>query len=107
MLCTGLVGADPLIVWYSCCTFVHCLIDTAPRDKERLLGVQLAASLGQPPVSLMQQTVSALLHGQEFLTRVGVLMFLAAWLAHCPKAVAHLLQHTDLIPYVSDVHLTA
>uniref|UniRef100_A0A915IDJ0 Vesicle tethering protein Uso1/P115-like head domain-containing protein n=1 Tax=Romanomermis culicivorax TaxID=13658 RepID=A0A915IDJ0_ROMCU len=100
IICTGLVSTDPLVVWYSCGAFLHCLIDVQRTEKERLLNVQLAPSLGHTPVSLMQQIVTILSQSQEFLTRIGLLMFLNVWLAHSPNVVSHLLQQTSLIPYL-------
>lgn len=100
LLCTGLVSSDALVVWYSSCTLLHCVLES-PTERERLLRVQLATSLGNPPVSLMQQTAAILMQTQEVLTRVAVLMLLAGWLSHSPVAVAHFLQQPAHVPYVT------
>ena len=80
---------------------MHCLIDTSAEDKERLLNVQMAFSIGQPATSLLQQAVSKLIQSHDSLTNIGILMFLISWAGYCPKVVTNMMKQSDFIPYVT------
>ena len=66
-----------------------------------MLRVQLATSVGSPPVSLMQQCTSILQGGTKILTRLGILMLLSTWLAQCPLAVQTFLNIPTAVPYLT------
>ena len=59
LLCGGLFSADPLSTWFAAVALLHAVVDN-PAQKEQLLRVQLATSLGHPPVSLLQQCTNIL-----------------------------------------------
>ena len=50
---------DPLSNWFSAVALLHAIVEN-PTQKEQLLRVQLATSLGNPPVSLLQQCCNML-----------------------------------------------
>lgn len=50
---------DPVANWCAAVALSHCLKGN-PTQKEQLLRVQLATSLGNPPVSLLQQCTNIL-----------------------------------------------
>ena len=54
LLCGGLFSGDSLSNWFASVAMLHAIADN-PTQKEQLLRVQLATSLGNPPVSLLQQ----------------------------------------------------
>ena len=59
LLCGGLFSADSLSNWCAAVALGHALQDNLTQ-KEQLLRVQLATSLGKPPVSLLQQCTNIL-----------------------------------------------
>ncbi|BFZ03569.1 hypothetical protein BsWGS_06608 [Bradybaena similaris] len=99
LLCGGLFSADPLSNWFAAVALLHAIIENSTQ-KEQLLRVQLATSLGSPPVSLLQQCCNMLSQGGKLQTRIGLLMILCAWLADCPIAVSHFLNNTANVPYL-------
>ncbi|XP_059475287.1 general vesicular transport factor p115 [Neocloeon triangulifer] len=101
LLCGGLFSPDVLTNWFSCIALSHGLVEN-PGTKEQLLRVLLAASPGQPAVSLLHQCLVLLQQAQRPQTRLGLLQLLAQWLAHCTLAVGHLLATSGAV-----AHLTA
>lgn len=101
LLCSGLVSSDPLVVWFSCCILLHCVLDAPPAEKERLLRVQMATGVGSPPVSLIQQVGAVLTQARDLQVRLAVLMLLSGWLTNSPASVSQFLQHSAHVPYVS------
>ncbi|KAH9513006.1 Vesicle-mediated ER to Golgi transport protein [Bulinus truncatus] len=99
LLCGGLFSADPLSNWFASVALLHAIVEN-PTQKEQLLRVQLATSLGSPPVSLLQQCCNMLSQGVKLQTRIGLLMILSGWLADCPIAVSHFLSNTANVPYL-------
>lgn len=59
LLCGGLFSADSLSNWCAAVALAHALQENLTQ-KEQLLRVQLATSLGKPPVSLLQQCTNIL-----------------------------------------------
>jgi len=59
LLCSGLFSSDGLSTWFAAVALLHAMIDNSTQ-KEQLLRVQLATSLGHPPVSLLQQCTNIL-----------------------------------------------
>ena len=59
LLCGGLFSTDPLSTWFAAVALLHSITDNSTQ-KEQLLRVQLATSLGNPPVSLLQQCTNIL-----------------------------------------------
>lgn len=59
LLCGGLFSSDSLSNWCAAVALAHALQDNLTQ-KEQLLRVQLATSLGKPPVSLLQQCTNIL-----------------------------------------------
>lgn len=59
LLCGGLFSTDSLSNWCAAVALAHALQDNLTQ-KEQLLRVQLATSLGKPPVSLLQQCTNIL-----------------------------------------------
>uniref|UniRef100_A0A672YRJ0 General vesicular transport factor p115 n=1 Tax=Sphaeramia orbicularis TaxID=375764 RepID=A0A672YRJ0_9TELE len=86
LLCGGLFSADSLSNWCAAVALAHALQDNLTQ-KEQLLRVQLATSLGKPPVSLLQQCTNILSQGSKVQTRVGLLMLLCTWISNCPIAL--------------------
>ncbi|KAH8034333.1 hypothetical protein HPB51_023337 [Rhipicephalus microplus] len=86
LLCGGLFSTDPLSNWFAAVALSHALVDN-PTQKEQLLRVQLATSVGNPPVSLMRQCTAILQQGGKLQTRLGLLMLMSTWLANCTLAV--------------------
>ncbi|KAL5018601.1 hypothetical protein ScPMuIL_004323 [Solemya velum] len=99
LLCGGLFSADSLSTWFASVAMLHAIMEN-PTQKEQLLRVQLATSLGSPPVSLLQQCCNILAQGGKLQTRIGLLMLLCTWLAECPIAVTHFLVNTANVPYL-------
>ncbi|XP_059156787.1 general vesicular transport factor p115-like [Physella acuta] len=99
LLCGGLFSVDPLSNWFAAVALLHAIVEN-PTQKEQLLRVQLATSLGSPPVSLLQQCCNMLSQGGKLQTRIGLLMILCGWLADCPIAVSHFLSNTANVPYL-------
>ena len=59
LLCGGLFSADSLSTWFAAVALLHSIVNNVAQ-KEQLLRVQLATSLGNPPVSLLQQCTNIL-----------------------------------------------
>ncbi|XP_023190037.1 general vesicular transport factor p115 isoform X3 [Xiphophorus maculatus] len=107
LLCGGLFSADSLSNWCAAVALAHTLQDNLTQ-KEQLLRVQLATSLGKPPVSLLQQCTNILSQGDKIVrrgskvqTRVGLLMLLCTWISNCPIAVTHFLHNQDNVPFLT------
>ncbi|XP_041967166.1 general vesicular transport factor p115 isoform X4 [Alosa sapidissima] len=105
LLCGGLFSADSLSNWCAAVALAHALQDN-PTQKEQLLRVQLATSLGKPPVSLLQQCTNILSQtksekGSKVQTRVGLLMLLCTWISNCPIAVYHFLHNQENVPFLT------
>ncbi|XP_037083974.1 general vesicular transport factor p115-like [Pollicipes pollicipes] len=99
LLCGGLFSNDPLSNWFSAVALSHALV-SSPEQRAQLLRVQLATSVGNPPVSLLQQSVTILQQTARLQTRVGLLMLLGTWLAHCTPAANQLLHIPSTVPYL-------
>lgn len=101
LLCGGLFSQDSLSNWCSAIALSHALKDNVPQ-KEQLLRVQLAAGLGNPPVSLLQQCTNVLSQPtNKVQTKMGFLVLLSSWLAHCPLAVTHFLANAGNVPFLT------
>ncbi|XP_075785466.1 general vesicular transport factor p115 isoform X3 [Pelodiscus sinensis] len=100
LLCGGLFSTDSLSNWCAAVALAHALEENATL-KEQLLRVQLATSIGNPPVSLLQQCTNILSQGSKVQTRVGLLMLLCTWLSDCPIAVTHFLHNPANIPFLT------
>jgi len=59
LLCGGLFSGDSLSNWFAAVALLNSIADN-PTQKEQLLRVQLATSIGNPPVSLLQQCCNIL-----------------------------------------------
>ncbi|CAG9773827.1 unnamed protein product [Ceutorhynchus assimilis] len=86
LLCSGLFSNDPLSNWFSAVALSHCLIEN-PAQKEQLLRVLLATNLGAQPVTLLSQCGVFLQHTSKLQAKLGILMLISMWMAHCPPAV--------------------
>nr|XP_012419919.1 PREDICTED: general vesicular transport factor p115 isoform X1 [Odobenus rosmarus divergens] len=107
LLCGGLFSTDSLSNWCAAVALAHALQENAVQ-KEQLLRVQLATSIGNPPVSLLQQCTNILSQGDKIdrrgskiQTRVGLLMLLCTWLSNCPIAVTHFLHNSANVPFLT------
>ncbi|XP_078059905.1 general vesicular transport factor p115 isoform X1 [Mustelus asterias] len=107
LLCGGLFSTDSLSNWCAAVALAHALQDNS-LQKEQLLRVQLATSLGNPPVSLLQQCTNILSQGDKInrrgskvQTRVGLLMLLSTWMTNCPIAVTHFLHNQTNVPFLT------
>ncbi|XP_056619884.1 general vesicular transport factor p115 isoform X2 [Triplophysa dalaica] len=100
LLCGGLFSSDSLSNWCAAVALAHALQDNLTQ-KEQLLRVQLATSLGKPPVSLLQQCTNILSQGSRVQTKVGLLMLLCTWICNCPIAVMHFLHNQDNVPFLT------
>ncbi|XP_036056952.1 general vesicular transport factor p115 isoform X1 [Onychomys torridus] len=107
LLCGGLFSTDSLSNWCAAVALAHALQGNATQ-KEQLLRVQLATSIGNPPVSLLQQCTNILSQGDKIdrrgskiQTRVGLLMLLCTWLSSCPIAVTHFLHNSANVPFLT------
>ncbi|XP_059503298.1 general vesicular transport factor p115 isoform X4 [Stegostoma tigrinum] len=100
LLCGGLFSTDSLSNWCAAVALAHALQDNSIQ-KEQLLRVQLATSLGNPPVSLLQQCTNILSQGSKVQTRVGLLMLLSTWMTNCPIAVSHFLHNQTNVPFLT------
>ncbi|XP_015262756.1 PREDICTED: general vesicular transport factor p115 isoform X2 [Gekko japonicus] len=107
LLCGGLFSTDSFSNWCAAVALAHALQENAPL-KEQLLRVQLATSLGNPPVSLLQQCTNILSQGDKIdrrgskvQTRVGLLILLCTWLSNCPIAVTHFLHNSANVPFLT------
>ncbi|XP_007890098.1 general vesicular transport factor p115 isoform X1 [Callorhinchus milii] len=107
LLCGGLFSTDSLSNWCAAVALAHALQDNSIQ-KEQLLRVQLATSLGNPPVSLLQQCTNILSQGDKIdrrgskvQTRVGLLMLLSTWMTSCPIAVSNFLHNQTNVPFLT------
>ncbi|XP_066430184.1 general vesicular transport factor p115 isoform X1 [Eleutherodactylus coqui] len=107
LLCGGLFSTDSLSNWCAAVALAHALLENSTQ-KEQLLRVQLATSIGNPPVSLLQQCTNILAQGDKIdrrgskvQTRVGLLMLLCTWLTNCPIAVTHFLHNAANVPFLT------
>ncbi|XP_068088969.1 general vesicular transport factor p115 isoform X4 [Hyperolius riggenbachi] len=100
LLCGGLFSTDSLSNWCAAVALAHALLENSTQ-KEQLLRVQLATSIGNPPVSLLQQCTNILSQGSKVQTRVGLLMLLCTWLSNCPIAVTHFLHNAANVPFLT------
>ncbi|XP_053921151.1 general vesicular transport factor p115 isoform X2 [Cuculus canorus] len=107
LLCGGLFSTDSLSNWCAAVALAHALQENATL-KEQLLRVQLATSIGNPPVSLLQQCTNILSQGDKIdrrgskvQTRVGLLMLLCTWLSNCSIAVTHFLHNPANVPFLT------
>uniref|UniRef100_A0A2D4GQL1 General vesicular transport factor p115 n=3 Tax=Micrurus TaxID=8634 RepID=A0A2D4GQL1_MICCO len=100
LLCGGLFSTDSVSNWCAAVALAHALQENATL-KEQLLRVQLATSIGNPPVSLLQQCTNILSQGSKVQTRAGLLMLLCTWLSNCPIAVTHFLHNSANIPFLT------
>lgn len=100
LLCGGLFSTDSLSNWCAAVALAHALQGNATQ-KEQLLRVQLATSIGNPPVSLLQQCTNILSQGSKIQTRIGLLMLLCTWLSSCPIAVTHFLHNSANVPFLT------
>ncbi|NWU88398.1 USO1 factor, partial [Upupa epops] len=100
LLCGGLFSTDSLSNWCAAVALAHALQENASL-KEQLLRVQLATSIGNPPVSLLQQCTNILSQGSKVQTRVGLLMLLCTWLSNCSIAVTHFLHNSANVPFLT------
>ncbi|XP_069834381.1 general vesicular transport factor p115 isoform X2 [Dendropsophus ebraccatus] len=107
LLCGGLFSTDSLSNWCAAVALAHALLENSTQ-KEQLLRVQLATSIGNPPVSLLQQCTNILAQGDKIdrrgskvQTRVGLLMLLCTWLTNCPIAVTHFLHNASNVPFLT------
>ncbi|KAE9541043.1 hypothetical protein AGLY_004288 [Aphis glycines] len=97
LLCRGLFNKEPLNSWFSAVVLSHALIDN-PEGKEKLLNVKLSSSDNNPP-TLLQQIVSSIQTNDKAQFKIGYLMFLSTWFAHCSLAVESFLKINTGIPY--------
>ncbi|XP_053317580.1 general vesicular transport factor p115 isoform X2 [Spea bombifrons] len=100
LLCGGLFSTDSLSNWCAAVSLAHALLENSTQ-KEQLLRVQLATSIGNPPVSLLQQCTNILSQGSKMQARVGLLMLLCTWLTNCPIAVTHFLHNAANVPFLT------
>uniref|UniRef100_U5EXU5 General vesicular transport factor p115 n=1 Tax=Corethrella appendiculata TaxID=1370023 RepID=U5EXU5_9DIPT len=100
LLCGGLFSTDSLSNWFSSVSLMHALIEN-PAQKEQLLRVLLATSVGSTPISLLQQCVQ-LLHQSNYKiqSKVGLLMLLSVWLSHCQLAVKTFLSTSGSVAFL-------
>lgn len=100
LLCGGLFSPDPLSNWFSAVALSHALIDNATQ-KEQLLRVLLATNIGKPPITLLQQCVLLLQQGNKTQSKLGLLILLCRWTAHCPPAVKAFLGIESSVAYLT------
>ncbi|KAJ8383038.1 hypothetical protein SKAU_G00038160 [Synaphobranchus kaupii] len=107
LLCGGLFSTDSLSNWCAGVALAHALQDNLAQ-KEQLLRVQLATSVGTPPISLLQQCTNILSQGDKInrrgskvQTRAGLLILLCTWISSCPIALAHFLHSQENISYLT------
>ena len=99
LLCGGLFSADTLSTWFAAIALLHSIGGNFTQ-KEQLLRVQLATSLGNPPVSLQQQCTNIIAQGAKFQTRIAILQLLCCWMTDCPLAVTHFLSNAANVPFL-------
>lgn len=90
LLCRGLFSRDPTSNWLCSVALSYSLND---QQKEKLLRVQLATSIGNAPVTLIKHAVSILTKNDSTAqTKIGMMILLCTWLHNCPTAVSCLLK---------------
>ncbi|KAK9505423.1 hypothetical protein O3M35_009487 [Rhynocoris fuscipes] len=100
LLCSGMFSHDALSNWLSAVALSHALIEN-PAQREQLLRVLLAPDPNSSPVTLMQQVSLLLQQSSKVQSKIGFLILLATWLAHCQLAVKHFLELPTAIPYLT------
>ncbi|CAK9810574.1 General vesicular transport factor p115 [Anthophora plagiata] len=100
LLCGALFSSDSLSNWFSAVALSYALIDNNAQ-KEQMLRVHLATNIGKPPVTLMQQCVMLLQQGNKTQCKLGLLMLLCRWTAHCSAAVKAFLDIDSSVPYLT------
>ncbi|XP_055949873.1 general vesicular transport factor p115-like [Argiope bruennichi] len=100
LLCGGLFSMDSVSNWFAAVALSHALVDN-PTQKEQLLRVQLATNVGNPAISLINQCAMMLQQGGKLQTRLGLLMLMSTWLAHCTIAVMQFLSIPTNIPFLT------
>ena len=103
LLCTGIFSTvDSLANWFSAVALMHALVDNTAQ-KEELLRVLLAApGQGHKPITLLEQCSNLLQQDRNKLqSKVGLLMLLSVWLAHCPAAVRTLLGTQGIMAFLT------
>ncbi|TMW46982.1 hypothetical protein DOY81_007946 [Sarcophaga bullata] len=101
LLCTGLFSTDSLANWFSAVALMHALVDNTAQ-KEELLRVLLATPGGHKPITLLEQCTNLLQQeSYKLQSKVGLLMLLSMWLAHCPPAVKTLLESQGIMAYLT------
>ena len=99
ILCAGLFGNDPLSNWMTAVALSGALNATL---KPQLLRVQVSMQ-GRGQVTLLQQCSNILVERADLrpLSRIGLLILMCTWMAHCPGAVAQFLGNTVNIPFLT------
>ncbi|OAD57049.1 hypothetical protein WN48_02849 [Eufriesea mexicana] len=100
LLCGGLFSSDSLSNWFSAVALSYALIDN-DKQKKQMLRVLLATNIGKPPVTLMQQCVMLLQQGNKTQCKLGLLMLLCRWIAHCLTAVKSFLLIDSSVAYLT------
>lgn len=100
LLCSGMFSHDALSNWLSAVALSHALIEN-PAQREQLLRVLLAPDPKSSPVTLLQQVSLLLQQSCKVQSKIGFLILLATWLAHCQLAVKHFLELPTAIPYLT------
>ncbi|GIX67470.1 general vesicular transport factor p115 [Caerostris darwini] len=100
LLCGGLFSTDSVSNWFAAVALSHALVEN-PTQKEQLLRVQLATSVGNPAISLINQCAIMLQQGGKLQTRLGLLMLMSTWLANCTIAVMQFLSIPTNIPFLT------
>lgn len=98
ILCGGTFSSDPISNWFSLNALMHSLIGNQ-KQKEEMLRVLLATSIGSQPISLLEQCTLLLQQSKyKFQSKIGVLMLLSTWLCDCQLAVKAFLSIPNIIP---------
>ncbi|XP_001354532.2 general vesicular transport factor p115 [Drosophila pseudoobscura] len=101
LLCTGLFSSDALANWFSSVAIMHTLVENVAL-KEELLRVLLAPTGGQRPNTLLEMCTNLMQRERTRLqSKIGLLMLLSVWLAHCPGAVKALLETQGTTVYLT------
>ncbi|KAH8305366.1 hypothetical protein KR044_012831, partial [Drosophila immigrans] len=101
LLCTGLFSSDTLANWFAAVAIMHTLVENVAQ-KEELLRVLLATPGGVRPITLLEQCTDLMQQERYRLqSKVGLLMLLSVWLAHCPGAVKALLETPGTMAYLT------
>ncbi|XP_034834591.1 general vesicular transport factor p115 isoform X1 [Maniola hyperantus] len=99
ILCGGLFSSDVLSNWCAAVALSHALIDNT-QQKEQLLRVLLATTVGGNPVSLLHQCTLLLQQTTKLQSKVALLMLLSQWMSNCPAAVSAFLQVPGGVGYL-------